>query len=88
MRDGDSSRSDERLGRPSDQTCFPPVKFHLEISYRTCFSSWPFLGHALLPPAQLCSFQGDRMLLAPHLGADDRVTSLGQGDHKTRQPKR
>lgn len=84
---GDSSSSDERLGRPSYQTCFPPVKFRLEI-YQTPFSSPPFLGHALLPPAQLCSFQGDRMLLTPHLGADDRVTSLGQGDHKTLQPKR
>lgn len=88
MRDGDSSRSDERLGRPSYQTSFPPVKIQLEISYQPLFSSLPFLGHALLPPAQLCSFQGDCMLLTPHLDADDRVTSLGQGDHKTLQPKR
>lgn len=83
----DSSRSDERLGRPRYQTRFPPVKFRLEISYQAPLAL--FSGtHTLLPPAQLCSFQGDHTLLTPEPGTDGRVTSLGQGAHKTPQPKR
>lgn len=43
-----------------------------------------FLGHWLLPPAQLCSFQGDRRLVPRPLRWP--VTPLGQGAHKAPQP--
>lgn len=47
-------------------------------------SSLCFLGHSLLPPAQLCSFQGDRRLVPrPHRWP---VTPLGQEAHKAPQP--
>lgn len=69
-----SSRSDERLGRPSYQTWFPLLKFLLDISYQALLAL--FLGHTL------CSFQGDH---TAHPRA--WVTSLGQGAHKTSQPE-
>lgn len=81
----DSSRSDERLGRPSYQTWLPPVKFRLEFSCQALLTL--FWGHTHTP-ASHTSLQFPRRshtLLPPEPSTTDLVTSLGHGAHKAPQ---